>query len=117
MSKLFNCLWIMVFTILAHVASAQAPQGIPYQAVARNSSGSILAGTPISVRFTIRNGSATGTVQYRETQSVVTTSQGMFSVNVCGGTVEVGSFAGINWGTGTKFLQVEMDPDGGTSYL
>jgi hypothetical protein len=41
----------------------------------------------------------------------------MFSVNVCGGTVEVGSFAGINWGTGTKFLQVEMDPDGGTSYL
>jgi hypothetical protein len=117
MSRLFNSIWVIVFAFMAHVATAQVPQAIPYQAVARNSSGSILAGTPISVRFTIRNGSATGTVQYRETQSVVTTAQGMFSVNVGGGTVEVGSFVGINWGTGTKFLQVEMDPDGGSSYL
>jgi uncharacterized protein (TIGR02145 family) len=37
-------------------------------------------------------------------------------VNVGRGTVVSGSFAGINWGRNAKFLQVELDPAGGTSY-
>lgn len=96
---------------------AQAPQGIPYQAIARNSSGAILASTAISVRFTIRDSVATGAIKYRETFSVTTTAQGMFSVNVGQGTPITGTFSGINWGTNAKFMQVEMDPAGGTSYI
>jgi hypothetical protein len=103
--------------LIANLAQAQAPQGIPYQAAARNSSGAILASTAISVRFTIRDSVATGAIKYRETFSVTTTAQGMFSVNVGQGTVVSGSFAGINWGTNAKFMQVEMDPAGGASYI
>ncbi len=103
--------------LLAKIAIAQAPQGIPYQAVARNSTGAILASTSISVRFTIRDSIATGAIKYRETHSVTTTAQGMFSVNVGQGTVVSGTFAGINWGTNAKFMQVEMDPAGGGSYI
>ena len=108
---------ILLFILLASITYAQAPQGIPYQAVARNSSGAILASTAISVRFTIRDSVATGTIKYRETFSVTTTAQGMFSVNVGTGTVVSGTFSGINWGTNAKFMQVEMDPAGGTSYI
>ena len=108
---------ILLFILLASITYAQAPQGIPYQAVARNSSGAVLASTNISVRFTIRDSIATGAIKYRETHSVTTTSQGMFSVNVGQGTPVTGMFSGINWGTNAKFLQVELDPAGGTSYI
>lgn len=114
MKQLLN---ILVMLLLVNVASAQAPQGIPYQAVARNSSGAILASTAISVRFTIRDSIATGAIKYRETFSVTTSAQGMFSVNVGQGTVVSGTFAGINWGSNAKFMQVEMDPAGGSSYI
>jgi hypothetical protein len=114
MKQLFN---ILVLLLIANVAIAQAPQGIPYQAAARNSSGAILASTNISVRFTIRDSIATGAIKYRETHSVTTTAQGMFSLNVGQGTVVSGTFSGINWGTNAKFMQVEIDPAGSTSYI
>jgi hypothetical protein len=104
----------LLLSVLAH---AQAPQGIPYQAVARNSSGAILSSTAISVRFTIRDSVATGAIKYRETFSVTTSAQGMFSVNVGQGTPVTGTFSGINWATNAKFLQVEMDPAGGSTYI
>jgi hypothetical protein len=113
-----NKIVLTIFLFLcAYGSFAQAPQGIPYQAVARNSSGAILASTAISVRFTIRDSVATGTIKYRETFSVTTTSQGMFSVNVGQGSPVTGTFSGINWGTNAKFMQVELDPAGGTSYI
>lgn len=96
---------------------AQTPQCIPYQAVARNSSGVILASTAVSVRFTIRDSIATGAIKYRETHSLTTTEQGMFSVKVGQGAVVSGTFSSINWGTNAKFMQVEMDPAGGSSYI
>jgi hypothetical protein len=114
MKQLFH---ILVLLFIANVAIAQAPQGIPYQAAARNSSGAVLASTAISVRFTIRDSTATGVIKYRETHSVTTTAQGMFSVNVGQGTVVSGTFSSINWATNAKFLQVEMDPAGGSSYV
>ncbi len=110
-------LFLVMLVALSIGANAQAPQGIPYQAVARNSSGVILASTTISVRFTIRDSVATGTIKYRETFSVTTTAQGMFSVNVGQGTPVTGTFSGINWGTNAKFMQVEIDPAGGLSYI
>jgi uncharacterized protein YjdB len=112
-----NFINTLLLFFIANIAQAQAPQGIPYQAAARNSSGGILASTAISVRFTIRDSVATGAIKYRETFSVTTTAQGMFSVNVGQGTVVSGTFAGINWGTNAKFMQVEMDPAGGASYI
>lgn len=111
---IFNFLSLILF---AQITYAQAPQGIPYQAVARNSSGAILASANIAVRFTIRDSIATGTIRYRETFSVTTSTQGMINVNVGQGTVVSGSFAGVNWGTNAKFMQVEMDPAGGSSYI
>lgn len=113
MKKLFN---IILLLLLANIANAQAPQGIPYQAVARNSSGNILASQNIRVRFSIRDSVATSTIVYRETFTPTTNALGLFNVNVGTGTVVTGTFSGINWGTNAKFMQVELDPTGGTTY-
>jgi hypothetical protein len=61
---------------------AQAPQGIPYQAIARNSSGVAIANTTVKLRFSIRDSIATGPVKYQETHNPTTSALGLFSVNV-----------------------------------
>jgi len=99
-----------------NTCKAQAPQGIPYQAIARNASGVAIANTSVKVRFSIRDSIATGPVRYQETHSPTTSALGLFSVNVGMGLVVSGSFSGINWGKNAKFLQVELDPAGGSSY-
>ena len=110
---------VLTFTLLftADVLLAQAPQGISYQAVARNNSGVILVSRPISLRFTIHDTSATGAVRYQETFALTTTAQGMFNVNIGTGAPVAGTFGSVNWAAGDKYLQVEMDPAGGTSYI
>ena len=98
-------------------ASAQAPELINYQAIARNTSGAILASTTISVRYTIHDGGTGGTIQYQETQSATTNTFGLFTLHVGGGTIVTGSMTGVTWGSGNKYLQVEIDPAGGSSYV
>jgi hypothetical protein len=116
-NSILQLLAISLFTInFALTTSAQAPQGIPYQAIARNVSGVAIANTAVKVRFSIRDSIATGAIKYQETHNPTTSALGLFSVNVGMGTVVSGTFSGINWGKNAKFLQVELDPAGGSSY-
>jgi hypothetical protein len=109
---------IIILCLLFSVnLNAQTPHGIPYQALARNSSGTALASQAVSVRFTIHDVTAAGTVVYQEKQSTTTSAYGMFTVTIGNGTVTSGTFSSINWATGSKFLQVEIDPAGGTAYV
>lgn len=111
--KLFFALLVfaMQFTF------AQTPNALPYQAVARNSSGNLLINQPVRVRFSIHDLTATGTIVYQENQTPTTNNLGLFTVNIGQGMATTGTFASINWGTGLKFTQVEMDITGGSSYV
>jgi hypothetical protein len=95
---------------------AQAPQAIPYQAVARDAAGTALTNRTLSVRFKIHDTTATGIVLYSESQTIVTNSVGTFTANIGQGTVLSGSFAGINW-VAPKFMQAEIDINGGTAFV
>ena len=64
----------------------------------------------------MHNGSAAGPVVYRETHSATTNTLGLFTVNIGQGSASLGTFPSIDWGGGSKFIQVEMDPAGGISY-
>jgi uncharacterized protein (TIGR02145 family) len=70
----------------------------------------------VKVRFSIRDSIATGAIKYQETHNPTTSALGLFSVNVGMGTVVSGTFSGINWGKNAKFLQVELNTSGGTTY-
>ncbi len=96
---------------------AQAPQAIPYQAVARDSSGNVLANQIISLRFSIHDSTAGGMVVYQETQNKTTSVLGLFTANIGEGVVVNGTFASIDWGSNSKFMQVELDANGGTNYI
>lgn len=95
---------------------AQVPQKMNYQAVARNSSGTPITNHLIGIKFTVREASASGPDIFAETMTATTNSMGTFSVEIGGGTPVLGSFATIPWNTGSKFLNIKIDPAGGTSY-
>ncbi|WP_300598617.1 tail fiber domain-containing protein [Niabella sp.] len=97
-------------------AMAQVPQQFAFQGVARNSNGQPAASQKISVRFTIHQGSESGTIVYQERHLPTTGTAGVFNVSVGGGTVSQGAFASIKWADAIYFLQVELDPAGGSVF-
>lgn len=113
MKNLFTALCAAILFI---TAMAQTPQSMNYQAVARNSAGAVVANQSTGLRFTVRDSSAAGTIVYRETATATTNQFGLFTAAIGSGTPVTGTFAGINWAAGTKYLQVEIDPAGGSNY-
>jgi len=109
-------LLILLFLLFCGSAYAQAPTRFNYQGIARTATGAPLASKLLGLRISIRNGSATGSILYQETQSTLTNPYGLYNIAIGGGTVTSGSMTGISWATGTKYIQVEIDPQGGTSY-
>ncbi len=87
---------------------AQAPQGIPYQAVMRNADGSVMASSAVNLIFMIHDGEATGAIVYQESHALTSNAQGLVSCVVGSGVVSQGNFANVNWGGGAKFLHVMM---------
>jgi hypothetical protein len=116
-STLLACPFLILANLLpAIMIKAQTPQSFSYQAVARDASGNPLSTKPVGLQLSILDGSATGTLVYAETFIILTNNQGLFTVSVGAGTVVTGSFAGINWATGSKYLKTELDPTGGNHY-
>ena len=96
--------------------NAQAPQKLNYQAIARNAAGNPIINQSITIRLTVRDQQTGGTVFYRETHVPTTNQFGLFTVYVGAGAPVSGTFSGINWGSGEKWLQVEIDPNGGSVF-
>ncbi|WP_378103303.1 hypothetical protein [Chryseobacterium sp. sg2396] len=109
-------LYATIGLFLASLLSAQVPQAFSYQTIAFNAAGAPIANGNVSFRISILDNSATGTVLYTETQTKTTNSKGLVNLNIGQGTATTGNFGGINWGTNTKFVKVEMDPAGGSNY-
>ena len=109
---------LFLFTIHCSLFTlhAQAPQSFNYQAVARDNSGNILANKSVSLRISLLQGSTTGASVYSETHAVSTDNTGIINIAIGGGTVVSGTFANIDWSTGTYFVKVELDATGGSTY-
>jgi hypothetical protein len=89
--------------------AALLPQGIPYQAAARDAQGQSLVNAAVNVRFTLHEGAADGAASYAETHALTTNGVGLFNTVFGNGTPEQSAFDSINWAATTKFLQVEID--------
>ncbi|RZK14946.1 MAG: collagen-like protein, partial [Pedobacter sp.] len=103
---------------LAFTVKAQSPLEFNYQGAARNSNGTPIANKSISLRISILDASSTGTSQYTEVRNVTTNTNGLYALSIgsTGATSTTGSIAGVTWGSGLKFIKVEVDPDNGTNF-
>src|SRR5690554_4786019 len=110
--SIFTVLAVLCSIIISSSAWGQAPEKFNYQAVLRDN-GNVMVSQSVNVRFTIHDGSATGTNVYQETQFLTTDQYGRVNCAVGGGTVISGDFSTIDWGNGGKYLQVEIDNGSG----
>jgi hypothetical protein len=110
----------LTFLLFAGFSSlVQAQTGINYQGLARRASGAPVAEQNIKIKLSIRDASVSGTVVYTETRSTATNKFGLFNLVIgsTGAASQNGTLAGVNWASGAKFLQVELDPDGGNNFV
>ncbi|MDO9185145.1 MAG: tail fiber domain-containing protein [Bacteroidia bacterium] len=120
MKKLFFSISTFIFLLININSFSQVyapPEGINYQAVARDTAGKpISSSINLVVRFTIwPDNSGTGTSLFTETHSPVNTNRyGLFNLVI--GSVNTTDFQSIIWALGDKFLEVEMATVGGSSY-
>ena len=112
-SQYIRCFLLAVSFLYFDISYAQAPLQIPYQAVARDNNGNLIAGQNIALRFTLHESSAAGPTVYQEVQHTATNEFGLFIVNIG----SVTNLSSVNWAVSTKFMQVEIDVANGTNYI
>jgi len=96
------------------------PQGINYQAVARDASGAVLMNQALTIRFSVIADIADTTntgISWQETHTVTTNDYGLFT-SIIGNNTTTGlgfsaTFEVIDWGASNHLLKVEVDYGGG----
>jgi len=107
---------IILMIIFTSSAYTQSPQAINYQAVARDTSGVVLAGQNLAIRISILQNAIDGNAVFVETHDVSTTSLGLINLAIGTGTLFSGDFSSINWGGSSFYLKTEIDASGNDDY-
>ena len=93
--------------------SQTVPQGINYQALARDASGDVLMNQALAIQFSVISDINTSAISWQETHTATTNDYGLFSAIIGQGTsTNVGTsltFDVIDWGLSNHLLKVEID--------
>jgi len=110
-------LTILSVLFCAITFAQSVPQGINYQAVARDASGAVLMNQALTIQFSVISDITTSAVSWQETHIVTTNDYGLYTAIIGQGTAtSVGSSASfdvIDWGASNHLLKVEVDYGGG----
>ena len=117
--RTYKVIFLIIFLAIGFGVFAQAPNLLNYQGVARNAVGNPLPNQAMNLRLSVHNLSASGMVVYSETRPITTNLGGLFSVQIgsAGTTSSTGTLGSVNWLSGDKYLQVEIDPASNNNYL
>jgi hypothetical protein len=110
-------LFLTVFLLTISTVIAQAPLGFNYQGVALSNSGTPISSKKISLRISLIESQQLGTVRFQETHGVNTDAYGQFSIIIGNGQAVSGKMTDVQWNKYPYYLKVELDLDGGTSYV
>jgi uncharacterized protein (TIGR02145 family) len=114
--KRINTLFAALLLVIT--GYAQSPDKFNYQAVIRNTDGSIRANQSVALQIAILQGSVSGSSIFVETHNLTTSAQGLVNVVIGNGSNVSGSLNGINWAAGPFFLKISLDGlEMGTSQL
>jgi hypothetical protein len=106
-------LHLLLFFFFSAMISYSQSGTIPYQAVARDTSGALIQNESVFVQFNIRDNTPTGPYLYIEAFTVTTNEYGLINVNIGAGTPLFGSFNSIQWGSGSeKYMDIYLAHNG-----
>ena len=97
------------------IAAQTVPQGINYQAVARDNTGQVLADHNLLLQVSLmERGERQGA--YIEYHDVVTNNVGLFTLVVGEGMPMEKEFSAVDWSSGEVWIELSMDADGDGSF-
>ena len=105
-----------LFILISFNAYSQSPSNFTYQSVVRDGSGKLLSNKEISFRISVLKNSESGQVVFEEEHSVTTNINGLATLIVGKGSGN-DDLGDIDWGDGSYFLKVEIDPEGGFNFI
>ncbi|MBL7890350.1 MAG: tail fiber domain-containing protein [Bacteroidia bacterium] len=103
------------------IQAQSVPQGINYQGLARDISGNVMITQSINVKVGIYSPSINGSLVYEETHLTTTNQFGLFYFLIGqGNSTGAGTYNSISlieWGAGSHFVKISMDPNGANSFI
>ena len=109
-------LTLLTLFFASFLTLAQSPKQISYQAVIRDANNDLLESKSVGVSISILENSIEGDALYVETHTVTTNENGLLTLSIGSGARVSGDFQGLDWASGSHFIKIEVDPNGGTSY-
>ena len=102
----------LTFALLGMILSAslfcQAPNSFNYQAVLRNSDGSVKSSESVAIQIEILQGTIDGSTVYLENHSANTNSFGLVNLIIGDGTTSY-NIGDIDWSDGLFFIRISVD--------
>ena len=111
MKLLLQYFVLLICLLWTSVTLAQSsPDGILFQAVARDASGNAAAGRTEYAKVSILSDTITRTVVYAEKFTVLSNAEGVFTLVIGRGTRTAGAagLSFINWSTGSYFINIKV---------
>ena len=106
----------IIYLFFVYIGFGQSPQKFTYQSIIKNSSGYLLKNQDVGLRISILRNSSNGIEVYSEEHFPTSNSNGLVTL-IIGEGLTNDNFSEIQWGDGEYFLKVEVDPEGGNSYI
>lgn len=108
--------YTLLTLIITAISTAQAPQGINYQATIRNNTGELMVNQSIDIEFKIIHGTADSAPIYTEQHAVQTDDLGAVRL-IVGQGLSSNDFNQIDWSMGNYFLSIAIDTGSGFTSL
>ena len=114
----FIAIVFMVGICSAAFGQSSFTDKIPYQAIARNANGNILANQTLTVRVSLNQKGADAEKKsfYSEVHRLQTNEEGYFSIEMGDGDPQAGEWTEIPWYLGKFELDVEIDGQGTSDF-
>lgn len=106
-------LFTLLFLSFVQLISAQSPDSFQFQAVIRSNDGALHSEKDVTVKFSIKQGTASGSTYFIEKHKTKTDKVGIINVQIGKGVSEHGSLSQINWANGPYFIEIEVDKGAG----
>ena len=115
--KKISLLSILFFLSIAIGISQTVPQGMKYQAVARDLSGDILANQDIILKINLNTNLEKPSSVYSEIHSLTTNKLGLFTLTIGEGKVQSGEFTRVPWNASEIWMEIAIQSDSETEFV
>ncbi|HEX5112222.1 MAG TPA: hypothetical protein VFV79_05210 [Saprospiraceae bacterium] len=114
--KRISILFVLTIFLFSYASSQSVPQGMKYQAVARDAKGNILANQFIELKISLISNADRQTIVYSETHAVTTNEVGLFTLTVGEGANVKGYFEKVPWSTDDIWMAVSIKEKDATDF-